>query len=406
MKEQVDLKNLCEELLRILPTGTIQDVMNVSYKYVKVPVLAVDILYNVLGIAPEVKTDDYYWDYLLEHRGYETEMITKLYEEGIMQSVNIKEAPFVVDWGSCKERPKIQGVIKVNHIIEGYVTMNCTYEELTPDRMEAMEIIQNACTVLYSGKDSENSMKYTYQKSFAAELFSGRIQTQRQLDNWKNTVGISLAPSYLVAAITISDEREKNTLSFVRKTLTTLSPCQLALIRQNILYILFYQYDRYNSLESTWKYFKETLVRFHAHCGVSNLFEDLLEISIYQKQAEDAVTLGGTLAPKHHIHYYSDYYLPAILTPALNSLPKPSYISPVIPTLEDYDRQNSTSLLATLETYLEQFCHTANTIKELHIHRNTLLYRLRKIEEICGVSLQDHETLLHLMVSFYLLQLA
>lgn len=401
MVENIDLKNLCEELLRILPSGSLQDVMNISYKYVKVPVLVVDILYNVLGIAPEVKTGDYYWDYLLEHRGYETEMITQLYEEGIMQSVNVKKAPFIVDWGSCKERPKIQGVIKVNHIIEGYVTMNCTYEELTPDRMEAMEIIQNACTVLYSGKDSENSMKYTYQKSFAAELFGGRIHSQRQLDNWKNTVGISLEPSYLVAAITLSDEREKNTLSFIRKTLATLSPCQLALIRQNILYILYYQYDRYSSLENTWKYFKETLVKFNAHCGVSNLFDNLLEISIYQKQAEDAVILGRPLAPKHHIHYY----LPAILTPALKSLPRASFISPVIPALQEYDQKNSTSLLTTLETYLEQFCHTANTIKELHIHRNTLLCRLKKIEEICDVSLQDYETLLHLMVSFYLLRI-
>ncbi|HIW42863.1 MAG TPA: helix-turn-helix domain-containing protein [Candidatus Mediterraneibacter vanvlietii] len=405
MVENIDLKNLCEELLRILPSGSLQDVMNISYKYVKVPVLVVDILYNVLGIAPEVKTGDYYWDYLLEHRGYETEMITQLYEEGIMQSVNVKKAPFIVNWGSCKERPKIQGVIKVNHIIEGYVTMNCTYEELTPDRMEAMEIIQNACTVLYSGKDSENSMKYTYQKSFAAELFGGRIHSQRQLDNWKNTVGISLEPSYLVAAITLSDEREKNTLSFIRKTLATLSPCQLALIRQNILYILYYQYDRYSSLENTWKYFKETLVKFNAHCGVSNLFDNLLEISIYQKQAEDAVILGRPLAPKHHIHYYSDYYLPAILTPALKSLPRASFVSPVIPSLQEYDQKNSTSLLTTLETYLEQFCHTANTIKELHIHRNTLLYRLKKIEEICDVSLQDYETLLHLMVSFYLLRI-
>lgn len=405
MVENIDLKNLCEELLRILPSGSLQDVMNISYKYVKVPVLVVDILYNVLGIAPEVKTGDYYWDYLLEHRGYKTEMITQLYEEGIMQSVNVKKAPFIVDWGSCKERPKIQGVIKVNHIIEGYVTMNCTYEELTPDRMEAMEIIQNACTVLYSGKDSENSMKYTYQKSFAAELFGGRIHSQRQLDNWKNTVGISLEPSYLVAAITLSDEREKNTLSFIRKTLATLSPCQLALIRQNILYILYYQYDRYSSLENTWKYFKETLVKFNAHCGVSNLFDNLLEIGIYQKQAEDAVILGRPLAPKHHIHYYSDYYLPAILTPALKSLPRASFVSPVIPSLQEYDQKNSTSLLTTLETYLEQFCHTANTIKELHIHRNTLLYRLKKIEEICDVSLQDYETLLHLMVSFYLLRI-
>lgn len=220
-----------------------------------------------------------------------------------------------------------------------------------------------------------------------------------------NAVGISLEPSYLVAAITLSDEREKNTLSFIRKTLATLSPCQLALIRQNILYILYYQYDRYSSLENTWKYFKETLVKFNAHCGVSNLFDNLLEISIYQKQAEDAVILGRPLAPKHHIHYYSDYYLPAILTPALKSLPRASFISPVIPALQEYDQKNSTSLLTTLETYLEQFCHTANTIKELHIHRNTLLCRLKKIEEICDVSLQDYETLLHLMVSFYLLRI-
>lgn len=164
-------------------------------------------------------------------------------------------------------------------------------------------------------------------------------------------------------------------------------------------------YDRYSSLENTWKYFKETLVKFNAHCGVSNLFDNLLEISIYQKQAEDAVILGRPLAPKHHIHYYSDYYLPAILTPALKSLPRASFISPVIPALQEYDQKNSTSLLTTLETYLEQFCHTANTIKELHIHRNTLLYRLKKIEEICDVSLQDYETLLHLMVSFYLLRI-
>lgn len=405
MTQEINLKGLYEELFRTMPGGTIQDIMNVSYRYVQVPILAVDILYNVLGIAPEVKTGDPGWDYLLEHRGYETEMITSLYEEGIMQSVNEKKAPFVVDWGSCREHPKIQGIITVNHIIEGYVTMNCTYEELTPQRMEAMEAIQNACNILYAAKDSESSMKYTYQKSFAAELFSGRIKTQGQLDNWKYTVGFNPEPSYVVAAITTADSREKNILSFVRKSLLSLSPCQLAIIRNNILYILYYRYDVYHSLEETWKSFKGVLLKFNAHCGVSNTFQSLLDTSIYQQQAEDAVRLGRPLSPSHHIHYYSDYYLPAILTPALKALPQPSYLSPVIPVLKEYDQKNSSLLLHTLEIYTGNLCRPAETIRELHIHRNTLLYRLGKIEELCSISLQDKDTLLHLILSFRLLKL-
>lgn len=41
-------------------------------------------------------------------------MTVQLYTDGIMQSVNEKEAPYIVDWGAATEEfPKILGVIKI-----------------------------------------------------------------------------------------------------------------------------------------------------------------------------------------------------------------------------------------------------------------------------------------------------
>ncbi|WP_438789741.1 helix-turn-helix domain-containing protein [Enterococcus sp. DIV0756] len=44
--------------------------------------------------------------------------------------------------------------------------------------------------------------------------------------------------------------------------------------------------------------------------------------------------------------------------------------------------------------------------KELHIHRNSLLYRIGRIEELFHVSLKDSNTFRSLMIAFYMMELA
>ena len=65
--------------------------------------------------------------------------------------------------------------------------------------------------------------------------------------------------------------------------------------------------------------------------------------------------------------------------------------------------KHSTDFLITLRAYTDNLCNTADTAKELHIHRNTLLYRLNKIEELTHSSLRDPETFMHLIISFYMM---
>ncbi len=50
-----------------------------------------------------------------------------------------------------------------------------------------------------------------------------------------------------------------------------------------------------------------------------------------------------------------------------------------------------TGMRETLEAYLRHSGNTRETCRELFIHRNTLTYRLRKIEELLRLDLDDGE---------------
>ena len=46
-------------------------------------------------------------------------------------------------------------------------------------------------------------------------------------------------------------------------------------------------------------------------------------------------------------------------------------------------------LVGTLEVFLDLGCNARRTADALKLHRTTLYYRLRKIEEVLGIDLED-----------------
>jgi DNA-binding PucR family transcriptional regulator len=68
---------------------------------------------------------------------------------------------------------------------------------------------------------------------------------------------------------------------------------------------------------------------------------------------------------------------------------KQSYHNEMIRTLQEYDRLHKTELYHTLETYLTLDENLNKASDTLHIHMNTLLYRLKRIGEITNVDLKS-----------------
>lgn len=70
-----------------------------------------------------------------------------------------------------------------------------------------------------------------------------------------------------------------------------------------------------------------------------------------------------------------------------------------IQALAAYDQEQHADLVHTLEVYLGQGSSVVDAADALHIHRNTLLHRLERIEEIISVDLRQPEQRLNLHVA-------
>ena len=55
MEHSINFLELYEKIFKILPRNNIQKLMEVCYEIVGVPILTVDVMYNLLGIAPQRK---------------------------------------------------------------------------------------------------------------------------------------------------------------------------------------------------------------------------------------------------------------------------------------------------------------------------------------------------------------
>jgi PucR family transcriptional regulator, purine catabolism regulatory protein len=68
-------------------------------------------------------------------------------------------------------------------------------------------------------------------------------------------------------------------------------------------------------------------------------------------------------------------------------------VSDVLGEAISYDREHGGEIVPTLRTWLERGRRTPEAAQALHIHPNTLLYRIRRFEEISGRSLASTESL-------------
>ena len=68
-------------------------------------------------------------------------------------------------------------------------------------------------------------------------------------------------------------------------------------------------------------------------------------------------------------------------------------------TLREYDRTHRADLLRTLDAYFSSGGSLAATAARLQTHRNTVLYRLRRIESLAHARLRDPRVALELQVA-------
>lgn len=123
-----------------------------------------------------------------------------------------------------------------------------------------------------------------------------------------------------------------------------------------------------------------------AHIGVGGTFRRFDDVSISYRQASAALRMSSVFNSKGFVHSYREF----ILIKMLEDIPE-AKLSEYLSILLDNEAKEllkDEDMVNTAEEFLDKSLNVSETSRTLYMHRNTLMYRLDKIERVMGLNLR------------------
>lgn len=142
----------------------------------------------------------------------------------------------------------------------------------------------------------------------------------------------------------------------------------------------------------------ERLAPRRVQVGVGRKYDQPSELFRSYQEAKVAVKLSALLKGKGAITYFRDLGVERILY-SHDKQELLEFYREILSELETQDKQKN-ELVETLENYLSHHCDLKATANALFLHPNSLRYRLKRIEEILDVDIEDFDTIVSLVIAF------
>lgn len=159
-----------------------------------------------------------------------------------------------------------------------------------------------------------------------------------------------------------------------------------------------------NRTESLGKLVQDTLVRLNGNGDwvqvvLGGKVDDLTRVRHSYRQARKTLDVISRLRRGHAVISYDDLGIYRFIMDTQTPDDLCRFVNDVLGPLLQYDRQRNLGLMATLETYLKTRQALEETGRLLHLHPNTVRYRLQRIAELSGFDPADNEDLLTLQLA-------
>ena len=131
--------------------------------------------------------------------------------------------------------------------------------------------------------------------------------------------------------------------------------------------------------------------------GIGKSYERLEKLQYSFKEASRCIILADKMNQHKGVFFYKELGFLNLLFELDDTKLVEEFIENTIGELLAYDEEKNAELLQTLKVYLENNCSLLHASEQLHTHRNTVKYRIQRVEELTEKSLADSMTRLEFM---------
>lgn len=250
---------------------------------------------------------------------------------------------------------------------------------------------------------SNKGVMYSY---FLADLLKNPDVNTPAVQKRLSTLGYTLKEDlYILAIPSISYHSTDLRLEVIIQNLRLILPGSIYAVYEDTIVFLISKDKYLDFSEYELKRLTDFLSTNRLKAGISNFFSKLEDISRFYSQAVDSVRLGMRLKDSASVFYYRDYYLYQMLEIyEMTDKEIRFLIHPGLIQLRQYDIERGTDFIHTLKEYLVHPGQPGKVAADLHIHKNTLLYRMGKIKEITHCAFDEGEDFMFFGLSFKIME--
>ena len=383
----------------------LQGIVDTAAAILDNPVLVADAGFKILAHAEKPDIEDKLWLELIEIGVYPEEYIIKAINNDSLNSHVLGSGPPVII--SDEESPNrfICKAILVDGTPLGFATC-IEYDSVFSEH--DTELFGIFCKIVGTELRGNELLSHNYKRKqdfFISELLNGPVNEDFLKERLRQ-VGMRAQSDNFVLIFELSDgnmSRENQMIYFIN-VIEQLIPNSHCIIYLNSIVALVIR-DSPNLFSES---FSTSLIKHLEStgmvCGISHRFRNIAEMNVYYRQAKAAIRLGRKLGLENRVFNYTQmsFFHFADIVEQTEELR--AFCNPKLFEILEYDETYKTKFAQTAYEYLKLDKNPNRTAERLDIHRNSVDYRIKRIEELFGFEFTDSELAFSLYSSYKILE--
>jgi carbohydrate diacid regulator len=241
----------------------------------------------------------------------------------------------------------------------------------------------------------KNSKAY-YDEKHDKKLFYKQLLLEDEVDFdisvRARELDINFKSDRIVFIINTEDQNEYNIADIVEEIFPNNKDCVLSIDEENI--VLIKTLEKKYTIEGIENYSKSIIdilnseILINVKIGLSSIKSVLKDLRKSYTEAKTALLVGKIFEQKKIVYKYDNLGIGRLI----NSLPENLcniFLSEIFKydIFENFDNEIS----QTIEKFFENNLNVSETSRKLYVHRNTLVYRLDKIQKLTGYDIRKFD---------------
>ncbi|SMO63314.1 PucR family transcriptional regulator [Melghirimyces algeriensis] len=410
-------KDVQGHLLQLLLQGTnLSEIAATAEKYWGQPSIIVDENGEILGQSPRSKSFSQ-----LQTKHSKQKKSTFIYQLSAHRNpIHSEWRWFQMDQYTCLEMP-----IRSSRKLRGYL-LSLLPEGINPEefaKSENLIILEHVATTAalwFLQHQAVRETELRFQHDFVWSLAKGEFHSQEVVQSRARTLGLDINRSYVCLAGRL-EERPQRPEPEVPDLLQTRLERKIRMIghrmdrrllvaSQGGEWVIFLESIPEQAIEVAHEFldrlegsFLPDAPDWYLSWGIAENRTGVFTFETGYQDARTALEIGRKQKGIGYRSFFKETGLYRALRHLGNHPEMQEITWKTMENLFDYSRKRGIDLIQTLKVYIRHQCNVSQTARELNLHRQSLLYRLRKIEFLTGLTFlnPDDLFLLHLSLKIW-----